>query len=79
MEYYKAIDLDDCRTEGFIGLGRIAINSGNYQLAASYLRIAESLSFDEEQGLHYTLYLLGYSYYKLKNTIMPCHIFKVLQ
>jgi tetratricopeptide (TPR) repeat protein len=66
LEYYKAIDLDDCRTEGFIGLGRIAINSGNYQLAASYLRIAESLSFDEEQGLHYTLYLLGYSYYKLK-------------
>ncbi len=63
-EYNKAVDLDDSKPDGFIGLGRVAINSGNYQLAVSYLRIAESLHSNKEQGIFYTLYLLGYSYYK---------------
>ncbi len=64
LEYDRAILLDDYRPEGFIGLGRVAINSGDYQLAVSYLRIAESLSHNGDQGIYYTLYLLGYSYYK---------------
>lgn len=63
-EYQKAIELDDSRPEGFIGLGRLGINSGDYQLAAGYLRIAESLSHHGDQEIYYTLYLLGYSYYK---------------
>lgn len=66
-EYNKAIDLDDSRPEGFIGLGRVAINSGDYQLAISYLRIAESLTVNTDQGIFYNLYLLGYSYYKAEN------------
>lgn len=63
-EYNKAIELDDSRPEGFIGLGRLGINSGDYQLAAGYLRIAETLSLNGDQEIYYTLYLLGYSYYK---------------
>ena len=66
-EYNKAIDQDDSRPEGFIGLGRVAINSGDYQLAISYLRIAELLTVNTEQGIFYNLYLLGYSYYKAEN------------
>lgn len=66
-EYNKAIDLDDSRPEGFIGLGRVAINSGDYQLAVSYLRVAESLTVNTDQGIFYNLYLLGYSYYKAEN------------
>lgn len=65
--YNKAIDIDDAKPEGFIGLGRVAINSGNYDLAISYLRIAESLYLTEDQGIFYTLYLLGYSHYKAEN------------
>lgn len=65
-EYNKAIELDDSRPEGFTGLGRIAINSGDYQLAIDYLRIAESLSLNGDQEIYYILYLLGYSYYKLE-------------
>lgn len=64
VEYDKAIDLDDKRPEGFIGLGRVALNSGDYELSASYLRIAESLYITGDKGIFYTLYLLGYSYYK---------------
>ena len=63
-EYNKAIGLDDSRPEGFTGLGRIALNSGDYQLAIDYLRIAESLSLNGDQEIYYILYLLGYSYYK---------------
>ena len=63
-EYNRAIDLDDSRAEGFVGLGRIAINSGDYQLAVNYLLIAQNLAAGEEQGIYYTLYLMGYSYYK---------------
>jgi len=63
-EYNKAIDLDDKRPEGFTGLGRVAINSGDYELAVSYLRIAESLYITGNKDIFYTLYLLGYSYYK---------------
>lgn len=63
-EYNKAIELDDSRPEGFTGLGRIALNTGDYQLAIDYLRIAESLSLNGEQEIYYILYLLGYSYYK---------------
>jgi tetratricopeptide (TPR) repeat protein len=63
-EYNQAIDLDDTKPEGFVGLGRIGINSGDYDLAISYLRIAESLYLNEDENIYYTLYLLGYSYYK---------------
>lgn len=63
-EYNRAIDQDETKPEGFVGLGRMAINSGNYELAASYLRIAESLYFNGDESIFYTLYLLGYSYYK---------------
>ncbi len=64
-EYNKAIDLNGSRPEGFIGLGRVAINSSDYELAVSYLRIAESFYITGDQGIFYTLYLLGYSNYKL--------------
>lgn len=63
-EYNEAIDLDDTKPEGFLGLGRIAISSGDYELATSYLRIAESLYLTGDESIFYTLYLLGYSYYK---------------
>lgn len=63
-EYNRAIDLNDTKPEGFVGLGRMAINSGDYELAASYLRIAEALYFSGDESIFYTLYLLGYSYYK---------------
>lgn len=63
-EYNKAIDLNDTKPEGFLGLGRIAISSGDYDLATSYLRIAESFYFTGDENIFYNLYLLGYSYYK---------------
>lgn len=63
-EYNRAIDLDGAKPEGFVGLGRIGINSGDYELATSYLRIAESLYYSGDENIFYTLYLLGYSYYK---------------
>jgi len=62
--YNQAIDLNDSRPEGFIGLGRVALNFGNYEAAITYLRIAESLTPVGEGNIAYTLYLLGYSYYK---------------
>ncbi len=65
-EYNKAIDLDDAKPEGFVGLGRIALNSGDYELAISYFRIAESLYLTGNESIFYTLYLLGYSYYKIE-------------
>ncbi|NLW48632.1 MAG: DUF1266 domain-containing protein [Firmicutes bacterium] len=63
-EYNQAIDQDDTKPEGFVGLGRIGINSGDYDVAISYLRIAESLYLNGDENIFYTLYLLGYSYYK---------------
>lgn len=74
-EYNKAIELDDSRPEGFTGLGRVAINSGDYQLAISYLRIAESLSLNGGQKIYHILYLLGYSYYKLEKFDMALSYF----
>ncbi|NLY73969.1 MAG: tetratricopeptide repeat protein [Firmicutes bacterium] len=62
--YNQAIDRDDSRPEGFIGLGRVALNSGDYEAAITYLRIAESLTAIGDGNIAYTLYLLGYSYYK---------------